>query len=67
MELELTNCPECEHPAEIVHRTVLQSTDGPVDHVKVRCITGHILLLPTEDLTRGPRRPVHAEVLRRQR
>lgn len=67
MELELTTCPECEHPAEIVHRTVLQSTDGPVDHVKIRCITGHVFMLPTEDLARRPHRPAHAELLRRRR
>lgn len=56
MELELTNCPECGHPAEVVHRSTLQSTDGPVEHVKIRCISGHGFLMPVDDLARPPRR-----------
>ena len=41
MERELIPCPECGLPAEVQHRTILQSTDGPVEHVKTRCVTGH--------------------------
>jgi hypothetical protein len=41
MEREFTPCPACGLPAEIQHRSVLQSTDGPVEHVKTRCVTGH--------------------------
>ena len=46
MELELTHCPDCGLPAEVIDRTVMPSTDGPVEHVKTRCITGHWFLTP---------------------
>lgn len=32
---------------------MLESTDGPVEHVKVRCVTGHWHMLTTEMLARG--------------
>jgi hypothetical protein len=38
--LELTFCPECGRPAEILDRFELPSTDGPVEHIKLRCVTG---------------------------
>lgn len=41
MEPEHTTCPECGDAAEIVYRTTLPSTDGPVAHVKIRCAHGH--------------------------
>lgn len=44
--LQLTSCPECDAPAEITDRTVLASTDGPIEHVKIRCINRHWFLLP---------------------
>lgn len=34
---ELTSCRECNAPAEVVERFVLESTDGPVEHAVVRC------------------------------
>jgi hypothetical protein len=34
-------CPECELPAEILDRFSLNSTDGPVEHLKIRCLGGH--------------------------
>jgi hypothetical protein len=43
---ELTGCPECGAPAEVIDRFVLQSTDGPVVHVKVRCVTGEWFTVP---------------------
>lgn len=48
--LQLTRCPECGAPAEIEQRTVLESTDGPVEHVRVRCVRRHHFLLPTAAL-----------------
>ena len=47
--LFLLPCPEpdCGVPAEVLYRTVLCSTDGPVEHVKVQCLARHIFLLPT--------------------
>ncbi len=41
MELDLTTCPECALPAEVLHRSTLQSTEGPVEHVKLQCVVGH--------------------------
>lgn len=44
-----TGCPEpgCYLPAEILDRTVLESTDGPVEHARVACVGGHRFLMPT--------------------
>lgn len=39
--MELARCPECNLPARIVDRFQLQSTDGPLEHVKVVCKAGH--------------------------
>jgi hypothetical protein len=50
--LDLTFCPEagCSSPAEIFHRSALQSTDGPTHHVRIRCLNRHHFLLPAERL-----------------
>jgi hypothetical protein len=40
MDLELTSCPACGHPAEIYDRFVVVADRGAVEHVKIRCITG---------------------------
>ena len=39
--LLLIPCPECEGPAEITERFRLLSTDGPVEHIVVQCVSGH--------------------------
>jgi hypothetical protein len=52
MELQLTSCPECGRPAEIVERFSLPSTDGPVEHVRTRCITGPTFMTPADALGR---------------
>jgi hypothetical protein len=40
---EIISCPEpgCSAPAEVLDRLVLESTSGPVAHVKARCLNGH--------------------------
>jgi hypothetical protein len=50
--LDLTYCPEpdCGSPAEIVDRYALPSTDGPIEHVAVRCLQRHWFFMPTERL-----------------
>jgi hypothetical protein len=55
MELELTHCPDCGLPAEVVDRATLPGTDGPLEHVKTRCITGHWYMTPID--YSGPFRP----------
>ena len=49
--MDLTACPECGHPAEIEWRTVLESTDGPIEHARVSCVRRHWFLLPVERLS----------------
>jgi hypothetical protein len=48
----LTTCPSCLRRAEIVDRFTLPSTDGPVEHVKVRCIDGHVYTVLVDDAPR---------------
>lgn len=40
-------CPECGRPAEVVNRFMLASTDGPVEHLRLRCDAGrhHLTLI----------------------
>lgn len=49
-DVDLTRCPECGAPAEIWDRHVLESTDGPIEHVRVRCVTSHLLFMPAAGL-----------------
>jgi hypothetical protein len=51
---QLTACPECRAPAEVVDRFVIPSTDGPVVHVKVRCVTGPWFVVPAEPARARP-------------
>jgi hypothetical protein len=45
---ELIPCPQCGAPAQITERFWLDSTDGPVEHVKTGCERGH-WFTPTVD------------------
>ena len=40
MELELTYCPACGEAAEIFDRFVVFGDRGPIEHVRIRCISG---------------------------
>jgi hypothetical protein len=51
--LDLTSCPECGAPADVVERFVLTSTDGPVEHARVHCAGGHWFLLSVATLHRS--------------
>jgi hypothetical protein len=56
--MDTTTCPGCGAPAEVVDRTALESTDGPMEHVKIQCVRRHWFLMPTAmlaDLTRMTR------------
>ncbi len=59
--MEMTRCPECSGPAEVVDRTVLESTDGPVERAHVRCVERHRFWLPVAHLTREPRQRPHRD------
>lgn len=48
--VQLTRCPECGACAEIVRRVVLESTEGPIEHAQVRCVSRHWFLLPVSYL-----------------
>lgn len=39
----MTQCAECDAPAEIIDEYVLDSTDGPVGFWTVRCVNRHQL------------------------
>lgn len=43
MVAEFVDCPEagCGLPAEVLDRFVLESTDGPVEHFRIRCVNRH--------------------------
>jgi hypothetical protein len=48
----LHDCPECALPATATPRGALSSTHGRVEHVFVRCVSGHWFLGPVEMLHR---------------
>lgn len=58
--LDLTPCPapDCGLDATIRERTVLESSDGPVEHLRTDCADGHFFVMPVDML--GPR-PAEAE------
>jgi hypothetical protein len=51
---ELATCPECGLPAEITDRFSLLSTDGPIEHVAVSCLSGHHFRMASEQLPEQP-------------
>lgn len=50
-ESPFVDCPECGLPAHVEWRAELASTDGPVEHVKIRCISRHWFFMPADTLT----------------
>ena len=48
--LLMVTCPDCGLPAEVVDRFVLDSTNGPVEHIRIRCAAGSPFLIPTSYL-----------------
>jgi len=55
--LWLLKCPDpaCDALAEAFDRVSLASTDGPFEHVRTRCLDGHVFVLPAARAA-----PVHA-------
>jgi hypothetical protein len=58
--MDATTCPECGAPAEAIDRSALESTGGPVEHVRIICVRRHWFLMSTESLARWRRRAVPA-------
>lgn len=56
--MEIIACPEphCSAPAEVVDRWVLESTDGPVEHLRTRCLARHVFTPRVESLRPSPAR-----------
>jgi hypothetical protein len=51
--MDTTLCPECGTLAEVEWRQVTESTDGPVELAKIRCLRRHSFLLPVAHLERS--------------
>ncbi len=51
--LNTVACPQCGQPAEIEWADLLPSTDGLVQHVKIRCLFRHWFLMPSARLDAG--------------
>ena len=47
---DLTTCPDCGAGAEILDRFVLESTHGPVEHVRTTCVNRHCFVLPAASM-----------------
>jgi hypothetical protein len=48
--LDLMACPECSMTAELRWDNRVESTDGPVDHVRITCVNRHWFLMPADSL-----------------
>ncbi len=67
--LDLIQCPDptCRALAEVIDRFSLYSTDGPIEHVRTRCLRGHHFTVPTpqmpmdQGVTQATERPRQAD------
>jgi hypothetical protein len=50
-QIEFVACPQCDMPATVEWRQHVGSTDGPMEHLKIRCASGHWFLLPASMVT----------------
>ncbi|MEO5653305.1 MAG: hypothetical protein ABIN79_09740 [Marmoricola sp.] len=52
---DLVACPECGATSEVVNRFTVGSTEGPVEHLRIRCLFGrHNFTMPASE---GPDQP----------
>ena len=49
---ELVACPECSAPAALTDKALLASTDGLVEHARIRCVRKHGFFMPTTGVAR---------------
>ena len=47
-------CPQCGAPAAITERFWLDSTDGPIEHPKIGCLSKHWFTPRAETVQREP-------------
>jgi hypothetical protein len=59
-------CPQCGAPAQITERFWLDSTDGPIEHLKTGCLSKH-WLTPLAEWSRRSRPPPRIATWRRCR
>jgi hypothetical protein len=59
--MEILDCPTCAAPAEVEWSSSLDSSAGPVEHVKIRCVAKHWFLLPRDMLTTPALEPAPAD------
>jgi hypothetical protein len=52
--LEFVACPECSMTAAVQHWGRVESTDGPIGHVKVTCVNQHWFLMSADRLNERP-------------
>ena len=67
-QLAFLDCPayqdeeglaRCGLPAEVLRRFIMESTDGPLESVMIKCPVSHLFTAPVEflSLKRSPRAP----------
>jgi hypothetical protein len=49
--LEFVSCPDCSMIASAQWGGCLDSTEGPVEHVRVTCLYRHWFVMPVETFT----------------
>jgi hypothetical protein len=59
--LILLPCPACGFPAEVTDRFALNSTDGPVAHLALRCVAGHPFKMPVDMLPAPSQQQLRAQ------
>jgi hypothetical protein len=47
----------CGVPAVVEYRYTMESTDGPLESAKIRCVRGHVFNGPIESLTWDKQQP----------
>ncbi|MGH3815446.1 MAG: hypothetical protein ACRDUV_23850 [Pseudonocardiaceae bacterium] len=52
--LDVVACPECSMTAALQRGDRVESTDGPVDHVRITCVNRHWFLMPADMLNERP-------------
>jgi uncharacterized protein YbaR (Trm112 family) len=48
--LDIVACPECAATAAVQGRGPVESTDGPLGHVHITCVSGHWFMMPADML-----------------